>query len=375
VKPVRSGTTITFPRKIIARGVVRTLGRLLLPVACRIRITGQENFPKGGPLLVVGNHTAAMEAALMAVYTPWQVEMLGAADIPHEKVTQVAIRIFGFIPIRRGHVDRSGLNQALGVLKQGGVVAVFPEGGIWEKGGMRAQTGVAWLSYRAHAPVLPIGFGGTLGALGAALKLKRPKLTMNVGTLLPAARLPQGKPRKLYLEEYATQVLDAVNALLPADDPARQAGIADERFELRVTVQGPDGEPVSYPTGLDILHTAALAKLLHRPVVLKIFGENLRLPTRALQNLHDEHDAGVIADATRAILDYLSDENPYLLTYRFGPQEAGAMQAGLEELLALARWAAESGLALTITPVRRFYSLDQEREVVQIKQGSFERWM
>jgi hypothetical protein len=239
-----SGSTITFPRKVIARGVVRTLGRLLLPVACRIRITGQENFPKGGPLLVVGNHTAAMEAVLMAVYTPWQVEML-----------------------------------------------------------------------------------------------------------------------------------DAVNALLPADDPARQAGIVDVRFELRVTVQGAGGEPVSYPTDLDIRHTAALAKLLHRPVVLKIFTENLRLPTRALQNLHDEHDAGVIADAARSILDYLSDENPYLLAYRFGLQEAGAMQAGLAELLALARWAAESGLALTITPVRRFYSLNQEREVVQIKQGSFERWM
>jgi hypothetical protein len=263
----------------------------------------------------------------------------------------------------------------LDVLKQGGVVAVFPEGGIWDAGGMRAQTGVAWLSYRAHAPVLPIGFGGTLGALGAALRLKRPELTMNVGELLPAARLPQGKPRKLYLEEYAAQVLDAVNTLLPTDDPARQARVTDERFELRVTVQGPDDEPASYPADLDIQHRAALAKLLHRPVVLKIFTENLRLPTRALQNLHDEHDAGVIADATRSILDYLRDENPYLLTYRFGAQEAQNMQAGLEELFALARWAAESGFALTITPVRRFYSLDQGKEVVQIKQGSFERWM
>jgi hypothetical protein len=186
-----SGSTITFPCKVIARSVVRTLGRLLLPVACRIRITGRENFPKRGPLLVVGNHTAAMEAVLM----------------------------------------------------------------------------------------------------------------------------------------------------------------------------------------LDIFHTTALAKLLHRPVVLKIFSRNLRLPTSALQDLENEHDAGVIADATRSILDYLRDENPYLLTYRFGPPEAEAMQAGLEELLALARWTAESGLALTITPVRRFYSLDQEREVVQIKQGSFERWM
>ncbi len=51
------------------------------------------------------------------------------------------------------------------------------------------------------------------------------------------------------------------------------------------------------------------------------------------------------------------------------------MQAGLEELLALARWAAGRGLALAITPIRRFTALDQGKEVVQIKQGSFEQWM
>ena len=367
--------TIAYPRKIVARGIARTLGRVLLPVPFRIRITGRENFPRRGPLIVVGNHVAAMEAVLMAVYTPWQVEMLGAADIPHEKVTQVAIKIFGFIPVNRGHVDRPALKQALDVLKQGGVVAIFPEGGIWQTGARRAQTGVAWLSYRAGAPVLPIGFGGTMGALDAALKLKRPALTMNVGEPMPAAVLPPGKARKVYLGEYATQVLDAVQALLPADDPARRLSIVDERFELQVRVKGTDGEPVNYPPDLDVRNRTALARLLHQPAVLKIFTQNLRLPTGPLQELDSEHDAGVIADATGAILDYLRDENPYLLAYRFGPQEAEAMQAGLEELDALARWAAGSGFALAITPIRRFYSLDQGKEVVQVKQGSFVQWM
>jgi len=375
MKDPENGYTIAYPRRIIARSTTRILGRLLLPIAFRIKISGQEHFPKRGPLIVVGNHAAAMEAVLMAVYTPWQVEMLGAADIPHERVTQVAIKIFGFIPVNRGHVDRPALARALDVLKQKGIVVIFPEGGIWQTGERRAQTGVAWLSYRAGAPVLPIGFGGTMGALGAALKLQRPELTMNVGEPMPAARLPQGKARKVYLAEYAGQVLDAVSALLPADDPARRVTIADERFELQVATLGPDGAPANYPAGLAIRHATALAKLLHQPAILKIFTQNLRLPTRPLEELDDRPDAAVIADATRSILDYLRDENPYLLTYRFGPQEAEAMQAGLEELLAVAQWTSEAGFALAITPIRRFYSLDQGKEVVQIKQGSFEQWM
>ncbi len=366
---------IAYPRKRIARGITRVLGRLILPIAFRIRIKGRDNFPAHGPLLVVGNHVSLMEAVLMAVYTPWQVETLGAADVPHEKLTDLSIKFFGFIPVNRGHFDRSALKKALDVLRQDGVIGIFPEGGIWERGARRAQTGVAWLSYRANAPILPIGYSGTLGALSAALRLKRPRLTMYVGQVIPPANPPSGKPRKAYLEAFATQVMDAVNALLPADDPALQTHIFDERFELQTTVHTPDGTPRSHPAERSIRHHRALAKLLHRPAVLKIFRKNLHLPVAALQSLDREHDARKIADATRSILEYLKNENPYLLTYRFGPKEADAMHIALQELLALAQWAVESSLTLTITPIRRYRLSTEGEEIVQVKQGVFEDWM
>jgi len=62
---------------------------------------------------------------------------------------------------------------------------LFPEGGIWYPGAKEAKRGVAWLSHRADAPILPIGFGGLEGALDAIFKLKRPELVMNDGTLIP----------------------------------------------------------------------------------------------------------------------------------------------------------------------------------------------
>jgi 1-acyl-sn-glycerol-3-phosphate acyltransferase len=367
--------SIAYPRRRVPRALMRLLGRLILPLAFRIDVSGRENFPRGGPLLVVGNHTAAMEAVLMIVYTPWQIEMLGAADIPHEKITQIAASAYKFIPVNRGHFDRAALVKSLDVLRQGGVVAIFPEGGIWDAGRMRAQTGVAWLSYRADAPVLPIGFGGTTGALGAALRLKRPRLTMRVGQLMPAARLPEGKSRKAYFEAFATRVVEAIRALLPPGDPARRVTVVDERFELRVAVQAPGGGPNPPRDDLSIQHATALAKLLHRPAILKIFTSNLNLPTPPLQNLDREPVPAEIVEAVRAILNYLDEENPYLLTYRFGPRPAKAMRLGLEELLALARWASESGLRLTLTPIRRYTSPDEGQEVVQVKQGAFKGWM
>lgn len=364
-----------YPRRRLARGIARVGGRLLLPLFFRIRRRGQHNFPSGGPLLVVGNHVAVMEAVLMAVYTPWQVEIMGAADIPHETISDVMMRFFGFIPVRRGHVDRPALGKALSVLSKGGVIGVFPEGGIWEAGKMRPQTGVAWLSYRGQAPVLPIGFGGTLGALGDAMRLKRPELTINVGHVIPRACLPGTMPRRAYLEEYAVEVMEAVNALVPEEEMEELPQIVDERFELTVKVEAPvDGE-VSPPADRRIEHPAALAKFLHSPGILKVFDENLDMDVRALQDIVGTEDPGAIARATAGVLSYLGQDNPYFLTYRFGPQMAEAMEFGLMELRALARWADEMGYSLQIVPIRRYYSPDAGREIVQIEQGRFEDWM
>jgi len=365
---------IDYPRRRVPRALMRLVGRLILPLAFRLQISGRENFPKGGPLIVVGNHRAAMEAVLMTIYTPWQVEMLGAADIPHERITQIMATFYGLIPVKRGSFDRTALIKALDVLKQGGVVAIFPEGGIWDAGRMPAHTGVAWLSYRAGAPVLPIAFSGTIGALGGAMQLERPRLTMRMGEVMAAARLPEDQPRKAYLQAYAERTVEAIEDLLPPDDLAHQPGPLNERFELGVAVTREDGERESYPDNLRIQHAVALAELLHRPAILKIFTINLELPTEPLEHLDRETDPGRIARATASILDYLRDENPYLLTYRFGPERAEAMRLGLEELLALAGWASEAGLRLELRPVRRYTSAEGE-EVMQVEQGAFQDWM
>ena len=74
--------SITYPRRRLARSAVRGGGRRLLSLAFQIRANGRQHFPQGGPLIIVGKHVAVMESALMIILTPWQVEFLGAADIP-----------------------------------------------------------------------------------------------------------------------------------------------------------------------------------------------------------------------------------------------------------------------------------------------------
>ena len=224
-----STSGLPYPRKSLTRFLIRILGRGLLRALFRIKIIGRENFPETGPLLVVGNHTAAMEAVILNIFSPWQIEMLSAADTPAEPITEFVADLYGVIPLHRGSYDRAALDNALNVLAQNGVIGLFPEGGIWQEGKKKALPGIAWLSYRSRAPVLPIGFSETTGAINAGLKLKRPKLVMNVGKLIDPAVISPGNPRKTYLQSYADHVMEKVHQLVSTEDyqsEQRHSGLA-----------------------------------------------------------------------------------------------------------------------------------------------------
>jgi 1-acyl-sn-glycerol-3-phosphate acyltransferase len=337
--------SLPYPRKRIARFCIRAIFRFLLLILFRLEISGRENFPKKGPLLVVGNHTGAMEVILLNGYSPRQIEMMSAADTPVEKVTETISNLYGTIPLRRGSYDRAALTKALDVLEQDGIVGLFPEGGIWEEGKQKPLSGISWLSYRSGAPILPVGFNNTTGALNAGLKLKRPFLKMKVGQVLPAAKLPQGMPKKTYFQEYAVQVMDAVYALVPTEDDASESEIIDERFEIELNLKDKTGKTLELPGELQFQQASQLAKFLHRPAILDIFESNLE------------------------------KENPYLLTYRFGIKGGLAMQQGLGELLRILEWCSRNDHQIAITPVRRYYSPKEDREIIERDQEIYQPWM
>ncbi|MDF1515355.1 MAG: lysophospholipid acyltransferase family protein [Anaerolineae bacterium] len=367
-------TNSSHSHRRLPRSLLRGLGRVLLPILTRTEITGSENSPEHGPLIVVGNHIATMETVLMVVYAPWQMELLGPGDIPPPPFMDAIARLHGYIPINRGNMDRAALNRALSVLKHGGILGMFPEGGIWDTGEKPAKRGVAWLSYRAQAPMLPIGFGGLAGAMNAALSLKRPHLTMNVGQIIPAVTVPSGVSRKDALDRAAQQVMQAITALIPEEYKDQAAAIQDERFNLEVHLTDAKGNAMIPPSNLVIHHADALCKMWYRPAILRIFTKDIGLDVGALQDIQSQPAARALVKAIAVIQDYLKVNNPAFFIYRFGMEEGLAMEYGLEELKALAQWATDHHLTLSIQPGRTYHYAGQENEIVESSPGAAHSW-
>ncbi len=365
--------SIQYPRRTLQRVLLRSLGRALLPLLLRIQVTGRERFPAHGPLLVVGNHIGAVEVPLMITYAPWQIEMLGPGDIPPPPALDAIARLYGYTPINRGNVDRLPLVQTLDVLRQGGVVGLFPEGGIWDPGAKPAKRGVAWLSHRAGAPVLPVGFSGLEGALHAALRMQRPRVSMNVGDLISPVSLPPGKPRKDALREAAASIMERVRRLVPEEARTDLSTARREQFELLIQVVG-GADPPGNRGERHLPHGSTLCRMLYQPAILRIFARDLSIDVAALQQVTETHEAAEIAAATARILHYVRDANPGFFTYRFGHQEARAIQAGLSELHELAALEAASGRQLVLTPLHRYRLHENGDEIVETRPAAPHQW-
>ncbi|MFC1936226.1 lysophospholipid acyltransferase family protein [Chloroflexota bacterium] len=365
---------IKYPRKRIIRHIYRLIGRAFAPILANIEISGQENLPKDGPLLVVGNHTGAMEVVLMTIYTPWLVEYLGSIDIPHEKFILFFIKTYGCIPIFRGKASKAAMNASLSVLNKNGIIGIFPEGGIWEPSIRTAHTGVAWLSFHAKSPILPVGFSSTQGALRQIFRLERPTLKMNIGQKLPPVEIIPNQPRKTQLQDSANRISEAIWELIPHEDNRPAKSIEAEEFEFQVSITDSSDKPIDIPPSFEIKHSHALSKFIHRRTLFNNLHINLNLPIHPLKELDRHQPVEKIITAAQSILYYLENENPYYFTYRYGQKEGSHFKEGIQTLHNLAVWVNSNQYQITCTPIRRYRLNGSNKEMIEKSPQEVNKW-
>ena len=355
---------VKYPRRVLLRKGMTGVGKFLLSLMADIQINGMERLPEKGPIILAGNHVAVMEAVMMAVYNPGLVEFIGNGDIPFDPNYAFIANTYGLVPVNRGNLDLKGLEMGLDILAQDGILGIFPEGGIWDPAQMEAQIGVAWLSYKAQAPILPIGFGGIRGALKSILAFDHPTLTMNVGEIIPPAKLEDSsKSMKENLQIAANEIMSEITNLIPEKDLLRLQKRINERYELEIEVL-PLSEANGIPDEYQVKHGSAYAHFLFNPTMMDVLYRNLHLPIRPLREIYHQNDLTPILDSWHAILEYL-DKNPGYFTYRFGVDEGLAVKEALVELCHLGEWVQESGYELFIKPIRHYRNANTGATVIE----------
>jgi 1-acyl-sn-glycerol-3-phosphate acyltransferase len=118
-----------------------------------------------GPLVVVSNHTGAIDPFLIQAACRFQIRWMMASDMMFTGLDWLWKRQ-RLIPVARDGTDSGPAREAIRHVVGGGVVGIFPEGRIvtpprqvWP-----FQAGVGLVVARTHAPVLLVWVSGTAEA-------------------------------------------------------------------------------------------------------------------------------------------------------------------------------------------------------------------
>jgi 1-acyl-sn-glycerol-3-phosphate acyltransferase len=236
----RSRPEIRYPRRRFIRGVIRGVNRALFGLLTHLEITGQENLPDGGPLLVAVNHFALADPAVVLRAVPWPLEVLGGFRLPNAPFWGGwALKLYGYLPVHRGTGARDALRLAEQVLAQKGVVGLAPEGGAWATVLRPPRPGAVFLAVRSGARILPMGIDGTVDIFPSLRRGRRAHVTVRIGRPLGPFQVEgRGQERRRQLDQIGHQVMGEIARLIPperrgyySDDPAvRAAALGTEVY-------------------------------------------------------------------------------------------------------------------------------------------------
>jgi 1-acyl-sn-glycerol-3-phosphate acyltransferase len=142
----------------LVRGIVSPLFRLYF----RMHISGADCIPAEGPAIVAPNHKSFWDSFFIGVCTRRHVRFMAKTELIEARYGRLLVRL-GAFPVRRGQADEDALETARTVLRQGGLLALFPEGTrIRDPDNLgHPRRGAGRLALETGAPLVPCAITGT----------------------------------------------------------------------------------------------------------------------------------------------------------------------------------------------------------------------
>ncbi|NEB77665.1 1-acyl-sn-glycerol-3-phosphate acyltransferase [Streptomyces sp. SID14478] len=133
------------------------------------RVLGSWRVPATGPVILAVNHSHNIDGPMV----------MGVAPRPtHFLIKQEAfvgplgpfLDGIGQVKVDRSTADRTAITRALDVLREGGVLGIFPEGTRGEGDFASLRAGLSYFAVRGGAPIVPVAVLGSTERPGRLIK-------------------------------------------------------------------------------------------------------------------------------------------------------------------------------------------------------------
>jgi 1-acyl-sn-glycerol-3-phosphate acyltransferase len=185
-------------------------------------VTGLENIPHDGPVIVAANHRSFIDSIFIPYVIPRRVTFVAKAEYFDSAKTRWFFNATGQIPLRRegGDSAAGALLAAADVLERGDVFGIYPEGTRTRDGFLhRGHTGVARLAIESHAALIPIGLIGTEHIQSRDEKLPRlgKKVEVHIGEPINVDKYRNATDQRLALRSLTDELMYEIYQLCKYD--------------------------------------------------------------------------------------------------------------------------------------------------------------
>ncbi|MCX4476182.1 1-acyl-sn-glycerol-3-phosphate acyltransferase [Streptomyces cellulosae] len=151
----------------------RRIGVGLMYGLWKPRVLGSWRVPAAGPVILAVNHSHNIDGPMVMGVAPRPTHFLIKKEAFVGPLDPFLTGI-GQVKVDRHSTDRTAIARALGVLEQGGVLGIFPEGTRGEGDFASIRAGLAYFAVRSGAPIVPVAVLGSSDRPGRLIKALPP---------------------------------------------------------------------------------------------------------------------------------------------------------------------------------------------------------
>lgn len=141
--------------------VVKSILAPLLSIWLRIDVSGTENIPKSGAVVLASNHVSLLDPPLIGSLVERKVHFMAKDELFKNCITNYVFKKLGAFPVKRGCADRNAIKKALDILAEEEILAIFPEGTRSKNGKLSPlEIGAVMIAVKAKSMVVPVAIKG-----------------------------------------------------------------------------------------------------------------------------------------------------------------------------------------------------------------------
>ena len=187
-----------------SRGILKVTG-------ARLVVEGQENIPKDGPCVFVGNHRSYYDIPLLLVALDAPHGILAKEELEKIPLLNRWMKLLGCVFVKRDDIRASvkALNDATAIVESGKSFVIFPEGTRYkgEEGGAgEFKAGAFRIAIKTGAPVVPVAISGARGLFEAHGNRATPG-SIHIRILPPIRTVSMSKAEQKQLPEAVRQTI------------------------------------------------------------------------------------------------------------------------------------------------------------------------